>query len=307
MLKTKSISLLLLLALVLTASCQRFDGEQTAPAYLTIQDITVEDDADNSLNQPSGFFSSKIDCVWLVAYFAGDTAETTLGVFELPCRVPVLRQGTITKLTAYPVIKQNGVAATHIWYPYYNSIVLKDVPIAIDSTTSLGSLTTTYGIKNDNVVWSECFEPGAQALALDSIVKKIDYRNAGYLDTVRSDAGCGVIRVTDSMTQKSFWSTDTIDLSAYSSSSYLYLELDYWTDVSFSIGFNNPTATGGTDVTKSAMVLTPNKGWDKVYVNLGRLWSKYNSYPYLRLYFSILNDEGGTGNIFLDNMKVVVM
>lgn len=304
--KSKSLTLIALLVLALVAGCKRFDGDQTEPAYITIQGITVVDDADNSRNQPSGFFTNNIDCAELIIYFAGDTAETSLGVYELPCRVPVLRHGTISKLIINPVVKQNGIAATHIYYPYYNVITLHDVPIAIDSTTSLGNLKTTYKT-SAAVAWSEFFEPGAQALQLDSIVKKFDYHNIGYLDTVRSDAGCGVIRVTDSMKQKNFWSRDSIDLSKYSSDSYLYLELDYWTDVSFSIGFKNPMTSGGSSVTNSALVLTANKGWNKVYVNLGRLWNYYNSYPYLRLYFSILNDEGTKGNIFLDNMKVVVM
>ena len=109
------------------------------------------------------------------------------------------------------------------------------------------------------------------------------------------------------MTQKNFWTSKTIDISSYCKDSYLYLEVDYWTDVNFSIGFNNPMTTGGADVINSAMVITANKGWNKIYVNLGRLWSYYSGYPYLRLYFTILNDEGTEGNIFLDNMKVVIL
>lgn len=304
--KFKSLTALLLTALLMLTACKRFDGDQTVPAYITIHGITVADNPSNSRSSLTGFFTSDIDCVELIIYFAGDTAETSLGVYELPCRVPVLRHGTISRLIINPVVKQNGIAATHIQYPYYNVITLHDIPIAIDSTTALGDLVTTYKDIAD-VVWEEFFEPGTQHLALDSIVQKIDFHNDNYLDTVRSDDGCGVIRVTKDMAQKDFWATDTIDLSKYSSDSYLYLEIDYWTDVKFSIGFNNPQQTGSTDVTDFALTLLPNKGWDKVYVNLGKLWNQYNSYPYLRLYFSILNGTGGTGNILLDNMKVVIM
>ncbi len=288
-------------SLLWLSACKGFDGEQTIPAYITVDNITVVNDATNSCSDFDGFFTNNIDCAQLIAYFDGDTAESTLGVFELPCRVPILRQGRMDYLRVLPVVKQNGIAGTHIYYPYYNTITLDSVTVAADSTTALGSLTTTY--KNiAHVAWQEFFEPGTQGMQLDSIVMRIS-----DMDTVRSDYGSGVVRVTKDMRQLNFWSHDTIDISQYSKDSYLYLELDYWTDVNFSIGFNNPTSLGGANIIKSAIVLKPNTGWNKIYVNLGRLWSYYNGYPYLRLYFTILNEDNAEGNIYLDNMKMLII
>ncbi len=281
--------------------CKNFEGDQTIPAYITLDKITVANDVNNSRSDFDGFFTSNIDCAQLIAYFSGDTAESTLGVFELPCRVPVLRTGTMKYLRILPVVKQNGIAGTHIYYPFYNTITLDSVTIAIDSTTTLGNRSTTYKQAAD-VVWEEFFEPGTQGIQLDSIVERIT-----DIDTVRSDFGSGVVRITKEMKQTNFWSSDTIDIKKYSKASYLYLEMDYWTDVSFSVGFNNPRAEGGVNEINSAMVLNANTGWNKIYINLGRLWSYYNGYPYLRLYFTILNEGGHEGNLFLDNLKVVIL
>lgn len=301
------LSILLLVAGGFAVSCNRFEGDQTVPAYLDIDSIKVVDDAYNSRSSLQGFFTSKIDCAEVTVFFEGDTSETTLGVYELPCHIPVLREGVISRLRVSPVVKQNGIAATHIYYPYYDNLKFDSMYTLVrDKTTSLGTLSTTYGAKA-YVAWSEFFEPGTERLALDSIVSRLDYRDDPGHDTILSDDGCGVIRITESTRQLDFWSTDTIDLRHFSSDSYLYLELDYWNDLPFSVGLKNPMTAGGQDVTERAMVITPHKGWNKIYVNLGRLWNYYNDYPVIRLYFSVLTGTGDTGNIYLDNMKLMVM
>lgn len=303
----KNLTILIFAVGVFVLACDRFEGGQTVPAYLDIDSVEVVDNVNDSRNQPSGFFTSKIDCVEVTIYFDGDASETTLGVFELPCHIPVLREGVISRLRVSPVVKQNGIAATHIYYPYYSNMEFDSMYTLVrNETTSMGKLTTTYK-KNAYVAWSEFFEPGTQRLALDSIVKRVDYHNEGYADTVLSDDGCGVIHIGGRSVQLDFWSLDTIDLRHFSSDSYLYLELDYWNDLPFSVGFKNPMISGGQDVTERAMIINPHKGWNKIYVNLGRLWNYYNHYPVIRLHFSVLTGTGNTGNIYLDNMKLMVI
>lgn len=292
--------------LLLLAGCERFEGDQTVPSYLSIEGIKVVNTPGSSVSQMQGYFTSSIDCAEIIVYFEGDTAQTNLGVYELPCRIPVLRADTIARVIVNPVVKQNGIAATHIAYPYYSSIELKKIFIVPDSITNLGLLTTHY-MANSHCAWEEFFEPGAQELKLDTVVQRLLYNQAGALDTILSDDGCGVIHVSDSQKTLNFWSKDTIDLSHYSKDSYLYLEMDYWTDFNLSVGFNNPNMTGGAPTVESAMVLYPNKGWQKIYINLGRLWNHYNHHPYIRLYFSILNSKGQSGGVYLDNMKLLVM
>ncbi|MDY5969550.1 MAG: hypothetical protein SPJ13_06015 [Bacteroidales bacterium] len=292
-------------SLLLLAGCKPFEGGQTVPAYLSIDRITVENTPGNSVSQMQGYFSSLIDCAEVIIYVNGDTSQTNLGVYELPCCIPILRSDTIDKVIVNPVVKQNGIAATHIDYPYYSSIELDKVFVAPNDTTSLGSLTTHY-VAQSHCVWEEFFEPGAQGLNIDSIVHRLLYNQAGALDTILSDNGCGVVHVSQSQEALNFWSKDTIDMSRYGSESYLYLEMDYWTDFNLSVGFNNPTMVGGTSNIHSAIVLYPNQGWQKIYINLGRLWSYYNHHPYIRLYFSILNSGHLSGNVYLDNMKLLV-
>lgn len=283
-------------------ACDDYEGEQHVPAYISLDAITVEDVATDSWSTEDGFFSSAIDAAQLLLYFDGDTAETVLGTFQLPCKVPVLRQGKPRRLTVVPVVIQNGITGTRIYYPYYKTIDDTSVVLVPGQVSSLGTLTTNYQPRSQmQVLWKEFFEPGAQSISLDTVVSRIELQP----DTVCSGLGCGVIRVNSSQKSLSFW----YDTFVYvpNSGAYVYLELDYWSDFNFSIGFNNPMTQGGANQIYSALVLKPNKHWDKIYVNLGRLWTEYNHYPLLRPYFTILNDEGRSGRLMLDNIKLVVM
>lgn len=306
--RTKQISNLILLTGVfsivslLGISCDRFEGDQTVPAYLTIDDISVVNDPVASWSYYQGFFSSDIESVNVEIYFEGDTAVTNLGAYQLPCKVPVLRQGTAKYVDVTPVVKQNGIASTRIRYPYYRNIKIDDVRLTPDSVTSLGSLTTQYS-SYTTVAWKEFFEPQAFNFLLDpdSVIRAVS-----DLDTVCSDYGCGAIHVRKDQKAVNFWIDEPMEW--YDKTAYTYLELDYMSDISFSIGFNNPNGVATSNIVSSAEVLYPSDHWQKVYINLGKLWADtYYYYPFIRLYFTALNESGKEGNIYLDNMKVVLL
>lgn len=304
--------ILIALSIILFVACDRYDGDETEPSYLQLKAINVVDNPVDSWSQESGFFTSNINAVEITIWKEGDTKETRLGVFTLPCKIPVLRNGNIDKVRITPVVKQNGIAGSRIAYPYYESIELQDVRLAIDSLTDLDTLVTHYISKSQMAVrWPESnvhvegFEPGPGNVALDSVVQRLTYE----MDTVRSGFGCGVVRVPDSVESLSFWSSRTISVNS-DEVNYLYLEMDYWSDFDFSVGLNNPQYSGGSNVNVPVMTIygKPQAGWQKIYINLGKVWiNQYFYYSQIRLYFTIFNDDHKQGNLFIDNMKVVTM
>ncbi len=296
-------NILMALSLISLAACDRYEGDIRVPAYLHIESIDVQDNAGDSWSQESGFFTSDIDAAQIILYVDGDTAETNLGTFTLPCTIPVLRTGTITKLRVVPVIRQNGIAASRISYPYYEPIRLTDVTLAADSVTSLGALHTTYISKSlMTVLWQEYFEPGPADVSLDSSVTRLVYTP----DTVLSGYGCGVLRVPADKSIVSFWTDTTYHID--NANAYLYLEMEYCSDYEFELGLYNPEMQGGSNIFKSVYSFFPNadKGWQKIYLNLGRTWGQMANYPDIRLYFHVYNNDGKAGNIYLDNMKLLV-
>ncbi len=303
--KVKINKIIILLGLVaLLVGCDRFKGKVTAPSFLKINAITIEDDPNDSWSYDDGFFTSLVDAVNVVIFVEGDTAETNLGTFQLPCEIPVLRNGNIDRVLINPVVKQDGIAGKRIYYPFYEPITLTNVVLNTDETTDLGNLVTRFIPKSQmKVLWSEFFEPGPSEFSVDSVVVAC---NAS--DTVCSGYGCGAVYVLPEQESVSFGTDTTIFIG--DPTAIVYVEMEYWSDLDFSIGLNNPSYAGGSNKIKSHMTIygKPEKGWQKIYVNLGALWSKeYRNYEYIRPFFTIRNGKKQGGNLYIDNIKLIIM
>ncbi len=293
-----------MLCLMAFVACDRYEGEVTAPSYLKIDAMNLIDNPSDSWSQESGFFTNNIDAVNVTLWVNGDTAETNLGTFQLPCKIPVLRSGLIDYVRVTPVVKQDGVAGKRIYYPFYEMITIDSVRLATDSVTDLGTINTRYISKSImKVLWSEFFEPGPGDISVDTSMS-VCYS----LDSVCSGYGSGVLRIGEDDDHIHFWSDTTFHIA--DPTAILYLELDYWSDVDFMIGLNNPTSEGGLNSMMWHMRVfgKPYKGWQKLYVNIGALWSdKYHHYPDIRLFFTAINNIKGKGNLFIDNVKLIMM
>lgn len=296
------------MAAIAVVSCDRYEGGVEVPSYLKVTAIVVEDNPADSWSQDTGFFSCDIDAVNVIIWKSGDTAETNLGTFQLPCKIPVLRNGVIDKMRLVPVVKQDGIAGKRITYPYYEPINLTNVVLAEDSVTDLGTLRTRYISKNTmKVLWQEFFEPApGGSTTLDSAVK-ICYS----LDTVPpvfGGFGCGKVHVPAGTKSVRFCTDTTYNIT--DPQSILYLEMDYWSDFDFSVELKNPTYQDGPVQIIPHMTIygKPERGWQKIYINIGAIWSNAcNHYPNIRPHFTILNDEGREGNLFIDNIKLIKM
>ena len=119
------------LQLMLFTSCDKFKGDQTIPAYLTIDSIYLT----TSLSM-QGSASAKITDAWVYV------DEVQIGAFQLPARIPVLERG-MHEVQILPGIKQNGIAATRAAYPFYAPIE-QTLELTEGDTTTLGVLKTNY-------------------------------------------------------------------------------------------------------------------------------------------------------------------
>ena len=284
-------------AVLICLSCNKFEGDQTVPAFISVDGIDVANDPNNSLSNYSGCFTSNIDAVQITV--SNSQESHLLGVFTLPCRVPVLRSGKYN-IKLKPVIKLNGIAATRSSYPFYRDIEIKDQTLEPDKCLELGNRTTYY----DNggylfKVWEEYFEPEIPTLSLpDTIVKRVS-----ATDTVRSDRGCGAIYLAPDQSASTFISNEEFTVT---DNGALFLELDYWTNVPLSVGLCSRTSLNSKYETYYAIQLFPNfeKGWNKIYIQLGKLWSQYNFYKSFHIAFQAVNSNGIEGKVYIDNIKL---
>ena len=284
-------------ALLLCFSCNKFEGDQTVPAFISVDGIAVANDPHNSISNYSGCFTSNIDAVQITV---GNTQENhVLGVFTLPCRVPVLRSGKYN-IKLKPVIKYNGIAATRNSYPFYRDITIKDQTLEPERCLELGNRTTYYDSTGFfRKVWEEYFEPEIPTLSLpDTIVKRVTSP-----DTVRSDRGCGAVYLKSDQTAVTFISNEEFTVN---NNGALFLELDYWTNVPLSVGLCSRTSLNSKYETYYAIQLFPNfdKGWNKIYIQLGKLWSQFSYYKQFHIAFQALNNNGIEGKVYIDNIKL---
>lgn len=308
--------ILLIGGCMLMSGCKKFEGDIHVPAYLQLDRIVVEEQPTGapSPNEP-GWYTYDINAVQLIAYFSGDGEETILGTFELPCKVPVLREGAIKYLTVVPVVKQNGISATRIQYAFlqnkeYNGLVLKSNQI-----THIGRADVTPGTNDtlwtvpvnyygNNIItehFYENFELPKTDIGFDpTIVNWVDNDAAG----ARTGKGYGKIVTHANTSSINFEMKDAIQMS---SNGYLYLEMDYKTDVQFRVGMRSSITNGGNETTEWAIMLYPRNEWTKIYINMGKLWSQFNYNKKFHIVFGTVNLDGKEGTTCIDNVKLISM
>ena len=133
----------------LFASCKKFEGGQTVPAYIHIESIVVDSLTDYATY---GANTSKISDAWV---FVDDDP---IGCFELPATFPVLKNGP-HKVSVYGGIKRDGITAARAPYPFYRPREYEKLNLVEDSIINLQPVLTYYPIGNGvQVGWMEDFE-----------------------------------------------------------------------------------------------------------------------------------------------------
>src|SRR6185369_5304430 len=101
--------LLLLIEVVIFASCNIINPASPVPSYIRIESIKLTTD-----NATQGSNRNAITDVWVYV------DQQMVGVFEMPVTVPVLYSGVHTVMLKAGIIV-DGIASTRIDYPFYNS------------------------------------------------------------------------------------------------------------------------------------------------------------------------------------------
>ncbi len=296
-----------LLALILF-SCG--DKEAEIPSYIYIDHIDLATESDEGSNQ------HKITDVWVTI------GTEFIGAFELPCKIPVQKQGEFG-LILKAGIQLNGIYATRSAYSPYKICTPVDldgneittITLTPDEITSINA-KTEY---KDDIAFkvNEGFEgAGWQVMSeeleniedTDTVVYSAELDKTSEL--VYEGAYSGVVHLTKER-HTVFITTQsevTIPPTGSGVGKYNYMELDYKTEVDLSIGlwFNNTERTlvswGG---------LRPNEDWNKVYLHispeqannsLSQVYGATLYKPYIR---AILPDNMDEAFIYLDNIKLI--
>lgn len=271
------------------------DPEEPVPGYLYIPAIDLEVNS----NGTQGSDAHDIVDAWV--YVEGKS----IGVFELPARIPILAEGEQSVIVLAGV-KKNGMANDRIPYPFFEPFetTVNFKPAQIDTLEPV----VQY---NENVVfpWLEDFEDQTLSLegsgastTVDSMYIVSDPTLVYGYDAVKNRYSAGVEIDTGYQIFENS-SVQLFDLPR--SGREVFLEFNYKTDAELVAGFY---PIGGNVVAGIPVVnFFPTTEWKKAYVSLKEDINVPEFQDFLiRITFrSESNTEEQTPKIYLDNIKLV--
>lgn len=264
-----------------------------SPAWIQINAWTVESNPLSVIDP--GVLTESITDGWV--YIDGEF----VGVFELPCKIPVLYEGS-KKIQVYPTILNNGISATKKIYPFMD--VYEVTATLVGNETVTVNPTTRY--KASTEFWIEDFELASNDIESDpnSLTVHGTSSDPLIIQPLNGNAFC---RITLDATNNK-WIGYTLTSLDLPRGEEVYLEIDYYNTNRVTTGLLAVSSSGTLD--NPNIQLNPQDDgeieWKKIYIDLREIISGSATDAQFRLSFqALIDDEETTGEINIDNIKVV--
>jgi len=287
---TQQLLLFAAIGLGILTSCNKFEGEQTIPAYIQIDTVQLNTDYFSQ-----GSSTHNITDVWVYVN------DRLVGAFELPATIPVLARGK-QKLEIRPGIKLNGIGGTRVPYPFYQPYTLSDFNFIEDSVVKLNPVTSYYN--TTNFAWIEDFENASISIEKtsqsDTSIYKTNPINSPEALLSEFSSCSGVISLDEQKSGFKLASFNAFILPG--GGNPVMLEIDYKCTERIGVGLF--AEINGTIVDLPLVVINRSENWNKIYINLGPNVSAYNEASNFKIYFEG-NINEGDAKYYLDNIKLV--
>jgi len=273
------------------SACNKFEGEQTIPAYLRIDTITLSTDYFTQ-----GSNTHQITDAWVYVN------DQLVGAFELPATFPVLANGK-QKLEIRPGIKLNGIAATRVPYPFYKPYIVQEFNFIEDSVQKINPSTSYYS--TSAFAWKEDFEQVSISIESTpqsdtSIFKTQPINNPEALLSDYSKYS-GIITLDEK--NKAFKLSSFNAFVLPGQGSPVLLEMDYKCERPFGVGLF--ASLNGSIVDIPLVVVNKSDTWKKIYINIGPNVSAYTSALNFKIYFESSLGDDNLAKYYFDNIKLI--
>lgn len=260
------------------------------PVWLEINEWTLNANV-NPATDP-GELTHQFTNAWV--YINGKV----IGVFEVPCKIPVLVSGDC-EITIYPTILNNGISATKKVYPFTESYITN--LNLVEGETYTINPTTQY-FQNTHF-WIEDFENSNLKFVEDNSVSKTSLQ-VGNNPAISQWGNYGHIHLT---LTDSIWVSVSEAMPLPKGGAEVYLEINYRNNNSFTNGIQAISSSGTNDNPLYRMNRQEgNPIWKKMYLDLKETVSYYGTALNYKQYFkAVLNDDLSEADIYIDNIKVV--
>lgn len=216
-----------------------------------------------------------------------------IGVFELPCKIPILETGTAV-VRVYPTILNNGISATKKMYPF---MVASETTVELVQNESAVVNPVTKYI-DGTTFWIEDFEGGNIKLSAGN-----NSQTTLFVDN-ENDNRYGRVLVNSSAL---IWSVYTDETSPFSFpiGSEIFLEFECNDEAPLKTTFMYAKADGSIAQQYNITVTTAKEGWKKMYVDLTELVVNSGGYAFWVGFEVSLPDDKTEAKVLIDNIKVV--
>jgi hypothetical protein len=225
-----------------------------------------------------------------------------LGAYDIPARIPVLTAGLATVDLRWG-IRQDGRTQFPDIYPFYEPI-LRTIDLVPGSTINLGILPVSYSAET-NIIINEDFEPNNQRSFTDILAGESGL--VASTENVYQGEASGKITLTPG--------NQTVEIASRDVYSGLtdFMRGNVWIEVTFRSDV--PVIWGVVGILPGVGLsrfydpgFNPSDTWRKIYFNVtgavgNSLLEEYN----FSLFTSINGAEITSGNVFLDNIKVLYL
>lgn len=274
-----------LLIVVAFLSCKKEeDLKAPIPAYLEIDDISV------STSSPiQGSANDKISDAWVFVN------NQLIGAFELPTQIPIQTTGQIN-LKIRGGIFNNGMSNDRKIYPFYDFYEL-DTLLQPEQVLKINPAVPYKSSAVFDVPWSgENFESGVNFV-----------QNPNSQATLVRNTASGIFEGFASgyaklESNETFFEVYTPTFSSVApSGTDVYLEMNYKCthDIVVSIYTDN------RQFQNSVLVLRARSEWNKIYIDFSNVFSTLFAATNYNIAIGFTTGLGETGEIHLDNIKLV--
>jgi hypothetical protein len=274
---------------VLFFSCK----EDITPSYLEIPAISLQTD-----EATEGANSHGIVDAWVYM------DNKSLGVFELPARIPIMDEGS-HEFIIYAGVKNNGISATRIKYPMYDRF---DTTLTLIKNQTVIINPTVHYKTNIQFEMIEDFEDTGIEFSADIIsdTPMVFIDKTDYPSIVQYGQRCGGVFITE---QDSIFKAATSTFLDLPKGEDVFLEIDFKSNNSIRMGVIAQNSADFIEHTPYVQMNPQDESswvWKKIYIDLKEDVSvEQNATSYEIYLLSVIDPDMTLGKIYLDNIKVL--
>lgn len=277
------------------ATCDLINPDEKIPAYLQIDEISVEP----ASGVVAGTLSSNITQARVTIPDPEKGITNTIGTFSLPATVPVLLEGDF-EILVEPVIKANGNSFSLVAYPFYERIITQATLVPGEFINL--ELTTRY--KEDSELrFEEDFESGSAEFFNRDLEPQSPNKIIGFEDGA-FEGTSGKIALNKDNAGFNI-STDfafPIDLTE---TGLIYLEMNYKTDIPIEVGIIGINGIGEENYVYE-YVIFESEEWNKIYLNLTELIQFLSEDNFRFVIRGVIPFDPATSDFSLESAEVLL-